>query len=51
MGDERYILNPGDSLTFNAEQPHRPEAKLKMPIRYLAIIYYDSLDAMEHEQE
>lgn len=51
VGDERYILNPGDSLTFNAEQPHRPETKIKMPIRYLAIIYYHSLDAMEQEQD
>ncbi|THK40223.1 XRE family transcriptional regulator, partial [Methylophaga sp. SB9B] len=33
------------SLTFNAEQPHRPENILQMPIRYLAIIYYDSLDS------
>lgn len=47
VGDERFILHPGDSLTFNAEQPHRPEAKLQMPIRYLAIIYYDSLDTMD----
>jgi transcriptional regulator with XRE-family HTH domain len=45
VGDELYILEPGDSLTFNAEQPHRPENILKMPILYLAIIYYDSLDS------
>ena len=44
VSDEIYLLEPGDSLTFNAEQPHRPETKLQMPIRYLAIIYYDSLD-------
>ncbi|MCC5796191.1 MAG: helix-turn-helix transcriptional regulator [Methylophaga sp.] len=44
VSDETYLLEPGDSLTFNAEQPHRPETKLQMPIRYLAIIYYDSLD-------
>lgn len=44
VGDEMYILEPGDSLTFDAEQPHRPMAKMEMPIRYLAIIYYDSLD-------
>jgi len=50
VGDERYVLEPGDSLTFNAEQPHRPETKLQMPIKYLAIIYYDSLDDFEHDQ-
>lgn len=44
VGDKLYTLMPGDSLTFDAEQPHRPETKRKMPIRYLAIIYYDSLD-------
>ena len=49
VGDQRYILEPGDSLTFDAEQPHRPEAKLQMPIRYLAIIYYDRLDDFNHE--
>lgn len=47
VGDEMYILEPGDSLTFDAEQPHRPMAKMEMPIRYLAIIYYDSLDDFE----
>ncbi|WP_330110320.1 XRE family transcriptional regulator [Methylophaga thalassica] len=49
VGDERFILEPGDSLTFHAEQPHRPETKLKMPIQYLAIIYYDSLDDFEDD--
>lgn len=49
VGDEFYILEPGDSLTFDAEQPHRPLAKLTMPIRYLAIIYYDSLDDIQAE--
>jgi transcriptional regulator with XRE-family HTH domain len=49
VGDEFYILEPGDSLTFDAEQPHRPLAKLTMPIRYLAIIYYDSLDDIQTE--
>ena len=47
VGDEMYILEPGDSLTFDAEQPHRPMAKMEMPIRYQAIIYYDSLDDFE----
>lgn len=50
VGNNMYVLEPGDSLTFNAEQPHRPMAKLQMPIRYLAIIYYDSLDDFENDQ-
>lgn len=49
VGDEQYVLEPGDSLTFDAEIPHRPEAKLQMPILYLAIIYYDSLDGMDND--
>lgn len=49
VGDKHYVLEPGDSLTFDAEQPHRPMAKLEMPIRYLAIIYYDSLDDFEQD--
>ncbi|EMR12279.1 transcriptional regulator [Methylophaga lonarensis MPL] len=48
VSDETYLLEPGDSLTFNAEQPHRPGTKLQMPIRYLAIIYYDSLDERDN---
>jgi transcriptional regulator with XRE-family HTH domain len=50
VGDRLYILEPGDSLTFDAEQPHRPMAKLQMPIRYLAIIYYDSLDDIDNDR-
>lgn len=49
VGGSLYVLEPGDSLTFDAEQPHRPMAKLTMPIRYLAIIYYDSLDDFSHD--
>jgi transcriptional regulator with XRE-family HTH domain len=50
VGENLYVLEPGDSLTFDAEQPHRPMAKMDMPIRYLAIIYYDSLDDFENDQ-
>jgi transcriptional regulator with XRE-family HTH domain len=50
VGDEVYILEPGDSLTFDAEQPHRPMTKMAMPIRYLAIIYYDSLDDIKSDE-
>ena len=38
VGDETFILQPGDSLTFNAEMPHRPGKQLTYPSRYLAII-------------
>ncbi len=41
VGDEVFVLEPGDSLTFRGETPHRPEKHTKMPIRFLAIIHYD----------
>jgi transcriptional regulator with XRE-family HTH domain len=41
VGDESFILKPGDSLTFNAEMPHRPGKQLTPPIRYLAIINHN----------
>ena len=41
VGDEVFLLEPGDSLTFRGETPHRPEKYHQMPIRFLAIIHYD----------
>ncbi len=41
VGEELYILEPGDSLTFRGEIPHKPERMLAMPIRFLAIIHYE----------
>ena len=41
VGDETFVFQPGDSLTFNAEIPHRPGKQLKTPIRYLAIINHN----------
>ena len=39
-GDESYLLQPGDSLFFNADAPHGPEEMVKLPIRYLSTISY-----------
>jgi len=39
-GDKRYILEPGDSLLFDADSPHGPEALIELPARYLSIITY-----------
>lgn len=38
--DKLYTMQPGDSLFFNADAPHGPEEKIKLPIRYLSIISY-----------
>lgn len=42
VGNETYLLEPGDSLTFRGEIPHRPEKMHTTPIRFLAIIHYDT---------
>ncbi len=41
-GQQTYELEPGDSLTFAGDVPHGPERLLELPIRFLAIIYYDT---------
>jgi transcriptional regulator with XRE-family HTH domain len=43
VGSETYRLEPGDSLTFRGEIPHRPEKLHGTPIRFLAIIHYVTL--------
>jgi transcriptional regulator with XRE-family HTH domain len=42
VGNETYLLETGDSLTFRGEIPHRPEKMHTSPIRFLAIIHYDA---------
>ncbi|MCE9632818.1 MAG: XRE family transcriptional regulator [Methylophilales bacterium] len=42
VGNETFVLEPGDALTFQGEIPHRPENLLTMPIRFLAIIHYNT---------
>ena len=41
-GDATYLLEPGDSLTFNGQVPHGPERIIEVPIRFLTVIVYDS---------
>jgi transcriptional regulator with XRE-family HTH domain len=42
VGDETFVMEPGDSLTFRGEIPHKPEKMHQLPIRFLAIIHYDT---------
>jgi len=42
VGEETFVLEPGDSLTFRGEIPHRPETLTNTPIRFLSIIHYDA---------
>lgn len=39
-GNEAYLLEPGDSLTFQGDVPHGPERLMKFPIRFLSVIVY-----------
>ena len=39
-GDSRFVMQPGDSLTFAGDVPHGPVRLIKVPIRLLSIIYY-----------
>jgi len=45
VGNETFVLEPGDSLTFRGEVPHRPENLISMPIRFLAIIHYGVINS------
>ncbi|MCW6511696.1 helix-turn-helix domain-containing protein [Hyphomicrobiales bacterium BP6-180914] len=38
--DKLYVMQPGDSLFFDADAPHGPEELRQLPIRFLSIISY-----------
>lgn len=39
-GDRLYLLEPGDSLLFDADAPHGPEGLVQLPALFLSIIVY-----------
>ncbi len=39
-GDQSFLMQPGDSLFFDADAPHGPDKLIKLPARYLSIIAY-----------
>jgi transcriptional regulator with XRE-family HTH domain len=39
-GDQMYLLEPGDSLLFDADAPHGPERLVALPARYISVICY-----------
>ena len=39
-GDRSFHLRPGDSLFFDADAPHGPDALISLPVRYLSVISY-----------
>lgn len=38
--DQTYLMEPGDSLLFDADAPHGPGELISLPARYLSIISY-----------
>lgn len=44
-GQQTYMLEPGDSLTFRGEVPHGPEQLVELPIRFLSITIYPTPQA------
>jgi len=43
-GDQRFHMQPGDSLFFDADAPHGPEKLIKLPARFLSVITYPQAD-------
>ena len=43
--NKTYLLEPGDSLFFDAEASHGPDEILELPCRYLSIIVSQSLES------
>ena len=43
-GQQTYLLEPGDSLTFRGDIPHGPERLIELPIHFLSIIIYGTHD-------
>jgi len=49
-GDNTYLMQPGDSLFFDADAPHGPERLIDLPARYLAMIAYPKASHGETDQ-
>lgn len=45
-GDKLYLLQEGDTLTFQSDFPHGPEVLIEVPIRFLATIFDARGDAI-----
>ncbi|WP_299356881.1 XRE family transcriptional regulator [uncultured Shimia sp.] len=39
-GAQMFLLEPGDTLFFDADAPHGPEELIDLPIRFLSVISY-----------
>jgi len=48
-GDNTFLMQPGDSLFFDADAPHGPKELVKLPILFLSIISYPNQEG-EHRR-
>ncbi|TMR95225.1 helix-turn-helix domain-containing protein [Nonomuraea basaltis] len=44
-GDSRYEMHPGDALQFDGEGPHGPVELRELPIRFLTVTAYGTMEA------
>lgn len=44
-GQQTYVLEPGDALTFQGDVPHGPEHLRRCPIKFLSMIIYPRMPA------
>ncbi len=42
--DQLYRMQPGDSLSFDADAPHGPKDLIELPIKFLSVISYLQTD-------
>ncbi len=42
IGKNSYVLEPGDSITFEGNIPHGPDRLLELPIKFLSTMHYQT---------
>lgn len=50
-GEKNFLMEPGDSLFFDADAPHGPVELIELPARYISIISYPQSSAPSQDVE
>lgn len=50
-GEKHYLMEPGDSLFFDADAPHGPVELIELPARFLSIIAYPQSSAPNNDSD
>ena len=48
-GGQTFLMEPGDSLYFDADAPHGPVKLIELPARYLSVITYPQASQKSHK--